>query len=53
MTQTIAPRVRMLVLLFLAVAGALLAGAGPATAHAALTGSDPAQGWWSTRLPRR
>ncbi|WP_328434318.1 copper resistance CopC/CopD family protein [Streptomyces sp. NBC_00425] len=44
MTQTIAPRVRMLVLLFLAVAGALLAGAGPATAHAALTGSDPAQG---------
>ncbi|MCX5266128.1 copper resistance CopC/CopD family protein [Streptomyces sp. NBC_00199] len=44
MTQTIAPRVRMLVLLFLAVAGALLAGAGPASAHAALTGSDPAQG---------
>ncbi|MFD7131087.1 copper resistance CopC/CopD family protein [Streptomyces sp. NPDC059894] len=31
-------------LLFLAVAGALLAGAGPASAHAALTGSDPAQG---------
>ncbi|AVV41563.1 hypothetical protein C6376_09080 [Streptomyces sp. P3] len=44
MTQTIAPRVRMLVLLFLAIAGALLAGAGPASAHAALTGSDPAQG---------
>ncbi|MER6411635.1 copper resistance CopC/CopD family protein [Streptomyces humidus] len=44
MTQTIAPRVRMLVLLFLAVAGALLAGAGPASAHAALTGSDPAPG---------
>ncbi|MDQ0684895.1 copper transport protein [Streptomyces achromogenes] len=44
MTQTIAPRVRMLVLLFLAVAGVLLAGAGPASAHAALTGSDPAQG---------
>ncbi|MEV1062841.1 copper resistance protein CopC [Streptomyces sp. NPDC050263] len=44
MTQTIAPRVRMLVLLFLAVAGALLVGAGPASAHAALTGSDPAQG---------
>ncbi|MCQ9181983.1 copper resistance protein CopC [Streptomyces sp. IBSBF 2953] len=44
MTQTIAPRVRMLVLLFLAVAGALLAAAGPASAHAALTGSDPAQG---------
>ncbi|MFI7499480.1 copper resistance CopC/CopD family protein [Streptomyces sp. NPDC049687] len=44
MTQTITPRVRMLVLLFLAVTGALLAGAGPASAHAALTGSDPAQG---------
>jgi copper transport protein len=34
----------MLVLLFLAVTGALLAAAGPASAHAALTGSDPAQG---------
>ncbi|WP_133911185.1 copper resistance CopC/CopD family protein [Streptomyces sp. NBC_00582] len=44
MRQTIAPRVRMIVLLFLAVTGALLAGAGPASAHAALTGSDPAQG---------
>ncbi|WP_329218988.1 copper resistance protein CopC [Streptomyces sp. NBC_01485] len=44
MTQTIAPRVRTLVLLFLAVTGALLAGAGPASAHAALTGSDPTQG---------
>ncbi|MEU1178745.1 copper resistance protein CopC [Streptomyces sp. NPDC005820] len=44
MRQTIAPRVRMIVLLFLAVTGALLAGAGPAAAHAALTGSDPAQG---------
>jgi copper transport protein len=43
-TQTIAPRVRTLVLLILAVAGALLAGAAPASAHAALTGSDPAQG---------
>ncbi|MFE9626768.1 copper resistance CopC/CopD family protein [Streptomyces sp. NPDC006527] len=31
-------------LLFLTVVGALLAGAGPAFAHAALTGSDPAQG---------
>ncbi|MFI9546826.1 copper resistance CopC/CopD family protein [Streptomyces sp. NPDC052016] len=31
-------------LLFLTVVGALLAGAGPASAHAALTGSDPAQG---------
>ncbi|SHI15675.1 copper resistance CopC/CopD family protein [Streptomyces sp. 3214.6] len=44
MTQTIAPRVRMFMLLFLAVTGALLACAGPASAHAALTGSDPAQG---------
>ncbi|MGM7442456.1 copper resistance protein CopC [Streptomyces tunisiensis] len=44
MTQTIAPRVRTLVLLILAVAGALLAGAAPVSAHAALTGSDPAQG---------
>ncbi|WP_121747935.1 copper resistance protein CopC [Streptomyces sp. E2N166] len=44
MTQTIAPRVRTLVLLLLAAACALLAGAGPASAHAALTGSDPGQG---------
>ncbi|MEV0183686.1 copper resistance protein CopC [Streptomyces sp. NPDC050625] len=44
MTRTTAPRLRTLVLLFLAVTGALLAGAGPASAHAALTGSDPAQG---------
>ncbi|UXY28614.1 copper resistance CopC/CopD family protein [Streptomyces sp. HUAS TT20] len=44
MTRTIAPRLRTLVLLFLAVTGALLTGAGPASAHAALTGSDPAQG---------
>jgi copper transport protein len=46
-TQTIAPRVRPLVLLFLAVAAALLtglAGAAPASAHAALTGSAPQQG---------
>ncbi|MGW7046725.1 copper resistance CopC/CopD family protein [Streptomyces avermitilis] len=33
-----------LLLLLLAVAGALLAGAAPVSAHAALTGSDPAQG---------
>ncbi|GHD85044.1 copper resistance CopC/CopD family protein [Streptomyces naganishii] len=44
MTQTITPRVRTLVLLLLAVTGILLAGAGPASAHAALTGSDPQQG---------
>ncbi|GGJ14625.1 copper resistance CopC/CopD family protein [Streptomyces brasiliensis] len=44
MTRTIAPRLRTLVLLLLAVTGTLLAGAGPASAHAALTGSDPAQG---------
>lgn len=44
MTTTITPRVRTLVLLLLAVTGMLLAGAGPASAHAALTGSDPQQG---------
>ncbi|WP_449348715.1 copper resistance CopC/CopD family protein [Streptomyces shaanxiensis] len=44
MTQTIAPRVRTLVLLLLATAGLLLTTAGPASAHAALTGSDPQQG---------
>ncbi|MFE7273253.1 copper resistance CopC/CopD family protein [Streptomyces sp. NPDC057623] len=44
MTQTIAPRVRTLVLLLLAATSLLLAGAGPVSAHAALTGSDPRQG---------
>jgi copper transport protein len=44
LTQTIAPRVRTLVLLLLAAIGLLLAGAGPVSAHAALTGSDPQQG---------
>ncbi|AQS68742.1 copper resistance CopC/CopD family protein [Streptomyces pactum] len=44
MTQTIAPRARTLVLLLLAAACVLLAGAGPASAHAALTGSDPREG---------
>ncbi|MCT9076365.1 copper resistance CopC/CopD family protein [Streptomyces fulvoviolaceus] len=44
MTQTIAPRVRTLVLLLLAATGLLLATAGPASAHAALTGSAPQQG---------
>ncbi|MFD5286029.1 copper resistance CopC/CopD family protein [Streptomyces rubrogriseus] len=44
MTQTIAPRLRTLVLLLVAAACALLAGAGPASAHAALTGSDPREG---------
>ncbi|MEU3507566.1 copper resistance protein CopC [Streptomyces longwoodensis] len=44
MTQAIAPRARTLLLLFLAAVAALLVGAGPAAAHAALTGSDPAQG---------
>jgi copper transport protein len=43
-TLTITPRLRILLLLCLAVTGMLLAGAGPASAHAALTGSDPAQG---------
>ncbi|MFB7325114.1 copper resistance CopC/CopD family protein [Streptomyces sp. NPDC056190] len=44
MSQTIAPRFRALMLLFMAAAGVLLAGAAPASAHAALTGSDPQQG---------
>ncbi|WP_328748666.1 copper resistance protein CopC [Streptomyces sp. NBC_00285] len=44
MTQTIAPRVRTLLLLLLATVGLLLTTAAPASAHAALTGSDPEQG---------
>ncbi|MFC4464817.1 copper resistance CopC/CopD family protein [Streptomyces xiangluensis] len=44
MRQAIAPRVRLLLLLFLAVTGALFAQAAPVSAHAALTGSDPQQG---------
>ncbi|MGY5051159.1 copper resistance CopC/CopD family protein [Streptomyces sp. 900105755] len=51
MTRTITPRLRTVVLLFLAVTGALLAGAGPASAHAALTGSDPSQGVVVTKAP--
>ncbi len=56
MTQTIAPRVRPLVLLFLAVAGALLAGlagAAPVSAHAALIGSTPQQGAVADKAPAR
>ncbi|CAL9307559.1 copper resistance protein CopC [Streptomyces sp. SudanB52_2052] len=53
MTQTIAPRVRALVLLLLAAACALLAGAAPASAHAALTGSDPGQGAVVDQAPAR
>jgi copper transport protein len=52
-TQTIAPRVRTVVLLFLAAACALLAGAAPASAHAAVTGSDPAQGAVVDKAPAR
>ncbi|GGQ74138.1 transport integral membrane protein [Streptomyces ruber] len=44
MRQTAAARLRALLLLFAAVTGGLLAGAGPVSAHAALTGSDPQQG---------
>ncbi|AZP18923.1 hypothetical protein EJC51_24355 [Streptomyces aquilus] len=51
MTQTIAPRVRVLVLLLLAATGLLLAGAGPASAHATLTGSDPQQGTVVDKAP--
>ncbi|MFJ7292522.1 copper resistance CopC/CopD family protein [Streptomyces collinus] len=53
MTLTIAPRVRALVLLLLAAACALLAGAGPASAHAAVTGSDPGQGAVVDKAPAR
>ncbi|WP_369196829.1 copper resistance CopC/CopD family protein [Streptomyces djakartensis] len=54
MTQTIAPRrVRILVLLLLATVCALLAGAGPASAHAAVTGSDPGQGAVVDQAPAR
>ncbi|MFF9108041.1 copper resistance protein CopC [Streptomyces sp. NPDC014805] len=53
MTQTTAPRVRTLVLLFVAALGALLAGAAPASAHAALTGSDPQQGVVVKQAPAR
>ncbi|WAZ22787.1 copper resistance protein CopC [Streptomyces cinnabarinus] len=53
MTATIAPRVRTLVLLLLATAGLLLAGAGPVSAHAALTGSDPQQGAVVDQAPDR
>ncbi|MEV7288232.1 copper resistance protein CopC [Streptomyces sp. NPDC093252] len=44
MTQSIAPRLRSLVLLLVAVTGALFLGAAPASAHAAVTSSDPQQG---------
>ncbi|MEU9554436.1 copper resistance CopC/CopD family protein [Streptomyces fumanus] len=53
MTQTAAPRVRTLVLLLLAAVCALFAAAGPAAAHAALTGSDPRQGAVVDRAPAR
>jgi copper transport protein len=52
-TPTIAPRVRTLVLLLLAAVCALLAGAGPVSAHAAVTGSDPAQGAVVDQAPSR
>ncbi|MFJ9719500.1 copper resistance CopC/CopD family protein [Streptomyces sp. NPDC101213] len=53
MPTTIAPRIRTLALLFLTVTGALLTGAGQAFAHAALTGSDPAQGAVVEKAPAR
>ncbi|MFB8756414.1 copper resistance CopC/CopD family protein [Streptomyces nigra] len=53
MTSTIAPRVRTLVLLLLAATGLLLAGAGPVSAHAALTGSDPRQGAVVDKAPQQ
>ncbi|MFB7593157.1 copper resistance CopC/CopD family protein [Streptomyces sp. NPDC056160] len=53
MPRTIAPRLRNLVLLLLAVTGALLAGAAPASAHAAVTGSAPQQGAVVATAPAR
>ncbi|GGL99193.1 transport integral membrane protein [Streptomyces fumigatiscleroticus] len=53
MTSAIAPRLRVLVLLLLGVTGALFAGAAPASAHAALTGSDPQQGVVVDTAPAR
>ncbi|MGW1393099.1 copper resistance CopC/CopD family protein [Streptomyces nigra] len=53
MTSTIAPRVQTLVLLLLAATGLLLAGAGPVSAHAALTGSDPRQGAVVDKAPQQ
>ncbi|MGW1531617.1 copper resistance CopC/CopD family protein [Streptomyces aureus] len=53
MTPTIAPRLRTLLLLFLAVTGALLSGAAPASAHAALTGSNPTQGSVVDKAPEQ
>lgn len=53
MTSTIAPRVRTLVLLLLAATGLLLAGAGPVSAHAALTGSAPRQGAVVDKAPQQ
>ncbi|GAA4795566.1 copper resistance CopC/CopD family protein [Streptomyces ziwulingensis] len=52
-TPITVPRLRTLVLLFLAAACALLAGAAPASAHAALTGSDPRQGAVVDEAPAR
>lgn len=51
MKTTITPRVRNLVLLLLAVTGMLFAGAGTASAHAALTGSDPSSGVVVAKAP--
>ncbi len=51
--RAVAHRVRALLLLFVAVAGALLAGAVPVSAHAALTGSDPQQGAVVDKAPDR
>ncbi|QFR02757.1 copper resistance protein CopC/CopD [Streptomyces phaeolivaceus] len=44
MRPALRPFLRPLLLLLLATVGALLAGAVPVSAHAALTGSDPQQG---------
>ncbi|MER6672045.1 copper resistance protein CopC [Streptomyces sp. NPDC000983] len=53
MTPTIALRLRTVLPLLLAAAALLLAGAGPVSAHAALTGSDPQQGAVVDQAPDR
>ncbi|GGS88238.1 copper resistance CopC/CopD family protein [Streptomyces chromofuscus] len=51
MTPTVAARLRGLALLILAAAALLLGAAGTASAHAALTGSDPRQGTVVDKAP--
>ncbi|MGW0736311.1 copper resistance CopC/CopD family protein [Streptomyces sp. NPDC002851] len=53
MPTTASRQLVQILLLFAAVTGALLAGAAPASAHAALTGSDPKQGAVVEQAPEK